>query len=350
MVREINTHLPQNIAQLLEDPEVKRWHANLRRGSPATADMYAANLARFLHVTGTMAQGLLALENKVRGNVVADYVGQLEDLGRAGTYIKTVKQCVRSWLSWNSLGIGRPIKIHGTNQRPSLRTAHAAVPRARCAMALMAFSGVRPEVMGNYKGTDGLRVRDLADAHLNGNALVFDQVPCRIQVRELSKTKQPYFTFLGPEGCQYLQAHLAERAADGETLDVDSPIITPRNLAKPFMRSTAISGLIREPMRAAGLKEPPYIWRSYFNNRCLNAERYGLLRDYRVFFMGHKGDLEFDYGLRSPPTRWSRCGAATRRPGNTWRRRRRFSWRTRPSASSPCSSKRGARATRKSRR
>lgn len=64
-----------------------------------------------------------------------------------------------------------------------------------------------------------------------------------------------------------------------------------------------IGNLIRSPMRKAGLKQPPYIWRSYFATHAMMAEPKGLLRDYRQFFMGHKGDIEHVYTLHKtvPP-------------------------------------------------
>ncbi|MEM3661505.1 MAG: hypothetical protein QXG73_01615 [Candidatus Micrarchaeaceae archaeon] len=34
------------------------------------------------------------------------------------------------------------------------------------AISLMAYSGLRPESLGNYQGTDGLRLRDLEDLNV----------------------------------------------------------------------------------------------------------------------------------------------------------------------------------------
>jgi hypothetical protein len=51
-------------------------------------------------------------------------------------------------------------------------------------------------------------------------------------------------------------------------------------------------------MRAAGFKERPYVLRNYFDSRLLVAEsERQILRDFRVFFMGHKGDIEHRYTL-----------------------------------------------------
>ncbi|MFN4337240.1 MAG: hypothetical protein ACK4FV_06660 [Candidatus Nitrosocaldus sp.] len=44
------------------------------------------------------------------------------------------------------------------------RILRMATPRARVAIALMAYSGLRPESIGNYDGTDGLRLSDMPEA------------------------------------------------------------------------------------------------------------------------------------------------------------------------------------------
>ncbi len=51
-------------------------------------------------------------------------------------------------------------------------------------------------------------------------------------------------------------------------------------------------------MRNAGFPWRPYVLRSYFDSQLMLAESKGkILRDYRAFFMGHKGDIEHTYTL-----------------------------------------------------
>jgi hypothetical protein len=65
---------------------------------------------------------------------------------------------------------------------------------------------------------------------------------------------------------------------------------------KPFIRSTNIGDMIRSALRKAGFKWRPYVLRSYFDTQLMLAESKGLvLRDYRQFWMGHKGDIENRY-------------------------------------------------------
>ena len=301
---------------LLEDPDVKRWYDNLARGSRATADNYYRVLGRFLEANDLTAKGLLRLNGTKRENLLADHISALLNANKAASYVEVTKKAVGSWLEWNGLKLTRKIRIPGAGRRPSLRDAHipsqeelrqvlnVADARARTAIALIAFSGLRPEALGSYLGDDGLRLRDFVEVRVAQDQLTCKPVPTKVEVPErLSKTGRPYFTFLGPEGCEYLNAYLRERAETGETITNASPLITPRKVDKPFMRTINVGDLVRKPMRAAGLKEPPYIWRSYFASRAMLAESRGFSRDYRLFVMGHKGDIQHVYSLHKkiPP-------------------------------------------------
>lgn len=301
---------------LLDNRDAKRWYSNLARGSRATADNYLRVLGRFLHEHELTPASFLKLAAKKREDILADSITRMLDEGKAPSYVEVTKKAVGSWLAWNGAGLRRRIRIPGTNRRPSLREAHVpsqeelrrvldvADARSRTAIALIAHSGLRPEVLGTYLGEDGLRLRDFVEAKVVGGHVHFDPSPTRIQVPErLSKTGRSYFTFLGPEGCGYLAACLRERSEAGEEIGASSPVITPRKVKKEFMRTLNIGDLIRKPMRAAGLKEPPYIWRSYFASRAMLAESRGFSRDYRLFLMGHKGDIQHVYALHKkiPP-------------------------------------------------
>ncbi len=301
---------------LLEDPDVKRWYDNLGRGSHATADNYYRVLGRFLSANDLTAKGLLRLKGTKRENLLADHISALLNANKAASYVEVTKKAVASWLDWNGMKLTRKIRIPGAGRRPSLREAHipsqeelrqvlnVSDARARTAIALIAFSGLRPEALGTYLGDDGLRLRDFVEARVIQDQLICKPVPTRIEVPErLSKTGRAYFTFLGPEGSEYVNAYLRERAEAGETITGASPLITPRKVDKPFMRTINVGDLLRKPMRAAGLKEPPYIWRSYFASRAMLAESRGFSRDYRSFVMGHKGDIQHVYSLHKkiPP-------------------------------------------------
>ncbi|RLI40333.1 site-specific integrase, partial [Candidatus Bathyarchaeota archaeon] len=169
--------------------------------------------------------------------------------------------------------------------------------KARAACVLIAHSGLRLMSLGNYRGLDGLRVRDFPEIKIEGGTVEFEQIPTMVVVRpELSKARHQYFTFLSEEGCQYLKDYLEERMLNGESLMSDSPVIRPKVASKPFIRTVNIGDMIRNVVRKAGFSWRPYVLRAYFDTQLMLAESKGLvLRDYRQFWMGHKGDIENRY-------------------------------------------------------
>lgn len=57
-----------------------------------------------------------------------------------------------------------------------------------------------------------------------------------------------------------------------------------------------MSAILSLAIRKAGFDWRPYVLRSYFDTQLMLAESKGLvLRDYRQFWMGHKGDIENRY-------------------------------------------------------
>jgi hypothetical protein len=161
----------------------------------------------------------------------------------------------------------------------------------------MAHSGVRPEVLGNFDGTDGLRVADLPEMRIKSGQVEFENVPTMVVVRaERSKAGHKYFTFLGEEGCEYLKAYLEERLASGEKLAPESDVISPKSAHKSFVTTINVSDGIRNAIRAAGFRWRPYVLRAYFDTQLLLAESKGkVAHDYRVFWMGHTGSMEARY-------------------------------------------------------
>jgi hypothetical protein len=106
-------------------------------------------------------------------------------------------------------------------------------PQTRCAAVLIAEAGLRIESVGNYEGTDGLRIGDLPElkiAPLGTETEVnvtFERVPTIVVVRaELSKAGHQYFSFLTAEACRHIAGYLEQRIKSGEVLDRSSPLAT----------------------------------------------------------------------------------------------------------------------------
>jgi hypothetical protein len=297
-------------AALLEDPKIGRWHANLARGSQVTADVYLRRLGNFCESTKITPQKLVTMEEEALYNLLLDTVTNMEKK-YTGSYTQSIIKAIKSWLAHNGVEVTRAIKIRGAEDAPTLKDEKVPSQaelkkiflstdlKGRTASVLVAHSGLRLETIGNYLGDDGLRIRDLPELKVEGGLVEFEQMPTIVFVKkELSKAGHQYFSFLSEEGCGYLKDYLEMRMRSGEKLGRDSPIVTPKQRMKPFIRSTNVGDVIREGIRKAGYPWRPYVLRSYFDTEMMLAESKGLvLRDYRQFWMGHKGDIEHRYTL-----------------------------------------------------
>jgi integrase len=258
------------------------------------------------------------MKSEARRNFLTDLVSSMESKGLSGGYIESTLKALRSWLSFNGVPWEHRIKVRGTQATPTLtkervptqdelrRIFLAASSRERVAAALMAHAGLRPETIGNYRGTDGLRLADLPDIVVKGKSVTFRKLPAMVVVRpELSKSGRRYFSFVGGEAADFLKAYLEERLRGGERLDEDSDVIAPAWSKKAFLTSINVGDAIRKAIRAAGFVWRPYVLRAYFDTQLLLAESRGkMTHSYRAFLMGHVGDIEARYTTnkgRLPP-------------------------------------------------
>jgi hypothetical protein len=302
--------------KLLENLQVKRWYDNVSRASELTAEVDLRRLGLFCNRWHLTPLSLLDKQPQEIHSLLVDTVTELEKEGYAGSYLQGIVKGVKSWLSFNNISLGeRKINFTDPDDTPTLREEKApepdelrkafehASPRTRAAMALAAFCGFRPGVLGNHKGTDGLQIRDLPEIQIDTEKMTvtFTQVPTMVIVRRrLSKAGFQYFGLLQDEGCRYLSEELERRLRLGHTLAPNSPVISHFDTKKEkHVTTKAISASIRLAFRTAGFNWRPYILRVYFSNRMLIAESKtkGFLRDYRAFFMGHRGDIEHAYTL-----------------------------------------------------
>ncbi len=309
--------------KLLEDPDVRRWHDNLRRSSTLTCSVRLRRLNLFCDRVGVTPRQLIKAgqDDPMRAeNILLDHVSWMEEKKYAPGYIMGMVIAIKSWLEYNHIEIRRKIKIKNADVPISIENERipdagqlrkmldAAPPRGRAIISMMAFAGVRPQVMGLADRSDGLMLSDLPDLVLDGPDTRFSRTPAMVVVRpQLSKTRKRYFTFLAEEGCQYVLGYLRERMAHGERLKPDSPLVTVafgyrlkgwRKLDEGggrFLVTNAISQDIR-PTIWSVLKVRPYALRAYFDSQLLIAESHGCMtHSYRQFFMGHKGDMEARY-------------------------------------------------------
>src|SRR5438034_6984275 len=223
--------------KLTEDPDVKRWYQSF--DSQKTAKDRLRQLGLFCERVGTTPKGYIKLGTKAYTDMLQDYCAKWPG--------GTVKKAVVSWLTHWGKTLQRKVKVKIVNHRDQhvppredlRKVLDAANVRARAAIAVMALSGQRPEVLasGENKGPngqpapDGLRLGDIVDLEITdgGKAFRFAKVPARFNVRaELSKASRPgkpkpYFGFLGPQAIRLLTTYWDLRVQQGETL-------TPRSL------------------------------------------------------------------------------------------------------------------------
>jgi hypothetical protein len=241
----------------------------------------------------------------------------MEENGNSPGYIKGILNSIKSWLRQSDVEIKRKLNVRNSTHTPTLENERVpnaeeitelfrrANLRGGAAMALMAKSGLRPEVLGNFNATDGLTVKDLSDLVIKDGLAVFENKPSMVRVRKsLSKARHDYFTFLTDLGAKAILAYLNDRIVSGETILQESSIISPSskyltyrgaNSGKRFVETSRILTEVRECMRPR-FRWRPYVLRAYFDTQLLIAESRGkMAHDFRVFFMGHKGSMESRY-------------------------------------------------------
>ena len=248
-----------------------------------------------------------------------DFIAELHKDKYSPGYIENYLKAVRSWLEFNEITLVRKIKVGNRNRTPTLedervptkeelgQILNSARERGRCSIALMAFSGLRPQVLGDMRGNDGLEVRDFSEMIIENGEVSFSSIPTRVYVRpELSKAKHRYFSFLAEEGCEYLKGYLEKRLAQGEVLSDRSAIIAVKpgfeaigwrdgSRGSGHVTTKTLTKEIRDAIRPR-FQWRPYVLRAYFDTMLLIAESQGkITHSYRQFFMGHKGDIEARY-------------------------------------------------------
>jgi integrase len=298
-----------NVDALLADADFRRWHDQLGNGATSTADSWSRRLRGFCLQAKVTPKELLKLDGRALRDLFIDYIAEEQKRGSAGSYIAFTLKVVRSWLRFNDREAPARLKIRGADrvleetavsqQQLSAILDHASA-REKVAVSLMAMSGIRPEVLGNFLGDDGLRIRDLPDLQIKGKEVTFGKVPVRVVVRrDLSKAGHTYLSFLTAEGTTHLANYLNARLRGGERLGPESAIITPERAKKVFIRTTNIGDLVRNALRGAGFGTMrPYVLRTTFATRLLTCENSGKLpHTFAVFWMGHQGEMTSRYSV-----------------------------------------------------
>jgi hypothetical protein len=309
----MTTHRP--CKDLLSDDEVASWYANLNEGSELTADIYLRRLNRYCEEFDTTPQALAAMSSKDAYKLLVNAVRGFRLRGLAGSSISVYIKTLRSWFLHNDIVIAKKVRIDGAGSTPTLRNEQTPEPyvlhsvwkfcdeRQAALVACLAFTGFRPHVFGNHRGSDGLKLEDLPELEVDNKEkkVKFNAIPTRITVRDkLSKTRCGYEGLLCEEGCGRLEKYLVKRMEAGQILKPLSALIADDEGTGRNVTTKSICKLVRKAFRHAGFPWRPYILRRYYDVRMGQAvpmPELGLKEEWVKFWMGRHGDIEATYRL-----------------------------------------------------
>ena len=307
---------------LLKNRDVKRWHENINAGSVITGEVYLRTLGLYCRLQHTDPKRIIedAKEGKLK-NEFMDFVRRLEREGKAGSYIVRFKKVLSSWARFNDVPIDlKSVKIREAFRNPTVEDERVpsveelskiitvATPRAKVSISLIAFSGLRIESIGDFKGNDGLTLSDLPELKISDGKIEFEKVPTVVKVRStISKARHEYITFLPEEGASYIKKYLEMRMEAGEKLTEDSPLVAVEgnpNAIHSRLRTQLVSREIRKAIRDVDFRWRPYVLRSYFSTALDTAENKGLVsHNWREYWTGHKGDISARYSTNKKLTK-----------------------------------------------
>jgi integrase len=298
---------------------VMRWYRNLQQGARITGDVYLRTLGLYCKSNATNPEQILedAGTGKLKNDFM-DFVYKQGNDGKAGSYVMRFKKVITSWVAFNDIDANlKGVKIIGSNisptltdERPPLKDEidemlRSASVRGRVIISLLAFSGLRPETLGNYDGSDALRIKDIEGLKIGNEGVEFTTFPAMLKVRQtkvqLSKKGHGYFTFIPAQAGKYLKDYLDQRIREGETVSPESPIITTDTRGSNKRRTGILATVFilkdaRSSIRNAGLKFRPYALRVYWASCMDVAEAKGIVsHNWREFWMGHTGDISARY-------------------------------------------------------
>ncbi|MBA7683368.1 hypothetical protein ES703_91732 [subsurface metagenome] len=150
--------------------------------------------------------------------------------------------------------------------------------RARAAIALLGFCGLRPMLATQ------VCVKDIVDCEIIDGRIKFTKLPARINISRHypgNKAKLDFFVFLTEQGTEYIAAWLNKR---GE-INGNTKILG--------VKKRAVQNWVNKTFEKSDFQSNVYILRSFCDNALGNLESYK-----RSFYMGHTGDLHTRYIMR----------------------------------------------------
>lgn len=312
------------------NPKLTAWQEYVyNKKSPKSSDNMYRNIGLFCEKMNLEPDQLpeLSMSGELT-NVFEKFVGDMERAKKMGSYISKYKHAINNFLVFCSqkyhteikkldteiFNEGKASKYNGERiplKNELQRILEKATPRGRVVISLMAFSGLRPESIGNYNGSDGIRLKDMEGLDISDpDNIKFKEFPFKIRVRDtlnpvtrLSKNGNAFWTLGGHQTAQYVIDYLRERVEYGEKLTPDSPLIQfakhgfgLKNTKKDRPDTEHVRREVRLSMRSANFPERPYTLRRYFMQTLSTAELKGFISmEWRLFLSGHSGNIQSTY-------------------------------------------------------
>jgi len=303
----------------LRNETVMKVIRHLRRhatGSPATAYQYTYGIWRYYLWLNNEPDRILrdCWDNNgdplpkmltKHAQLVDDFAGSLQDQGEApGTVANNVKG-VRALYRVNGLQLLLP-RYPRTVRYPDRSPTPEELER------VLAVADAREKVIVTLPALGGFREGTLCKLcyrHVK-NDLESGSTPVLVRV-ESQITKghyADYWTFLGPEAVDYLNAYLLERRQSGEIIQNESPLIRDAHSEKVEPVSEGAiwwtvhglyvrAGLIPREKKARRHELRVHSLRYYFRTQLTAL---GVNPEYAEFMMGHKGALYNDVKGKGP--------------------------------------------------
>jgi len=294
------------------------WVLNNAAGSYTTAIERGRVFARFLDMMNYSLDEMMELISEDQSGFERNlelFARKLESQGYKQGTINNYFKALRSWLAYNDIQLRRRIKISRTeSKREKVPTPDevnlilkGASPRQAVCISMVAYGGLRTEVLGQPQIYAGLKLE--AFPELDIEALEFNAIPAQIFVgSSLSKISLPYRTFIPEPACVFILDYLRiRRNRDGEELTTGSPLTAVREgwNKKGFrgatdirhVRSKTISQDIRQAIGNLGPWRP-YDLRHFFMTWLNLAVARGQLNEgYRIYWAGQRGKTADVYDL-----------------------------------------------------
>jgi len=297
-----NREVMAKLEEILKDKDTKEWVDSLN--SESTIMNYPKHVAEFLvYRKISIKQFISSFKKDVvkETKQIQAFVNHLLKKLEASTTANYVS-ALKNRLEYDQMEL-KHIRVPKRHLHPTvddevvptksqiITFLQNAKPSSQSIIALMAFLGIRFNVIGD------LRVSDFPEMQITENDVIFEKMPTRVKIRrELSKNKKEYQTFLVEFGCGIIKNWLKVRMEKGEKLNSNSLII-PTECETDSLRKRAntIARRLYTVFEKMNYNARPYSLKDYFATALLNS---GIQQGYQTFFMGHMGPVQNTYSLQ----------------------------------------------------